>query len=1063
MAISFSKISGSVNRGLGQVNNLQSQVRSLTAPINQTAAQVGRLASQARSFTGQMGAINNAINQVGDLGGAIGDLGRTVGINPQIGNITGRNGFDANNLLGGIGDKISSLGSNLVQGNFGSILGDVTGVASRSFSSIKEGVSGLANLDSSSLNSIVGSFGDVSNFSRSIISVVTRGQGELLGAIGGEFEKLRQFEQDVSNLDDFINLTFNSPWNSELISGQNTAIANNLGSAASRLPNPLRDHNQFNYIVSIGILTASENNNPDNYRTLGEFQNYIIRGGGGHYDKRYRTFYEQDGEDAEYFIEDITFDAVIAPNPNTGVALGSTLSFTVIEPYSMGNFIQAIIGSAADAGYSNYAQAPFCLKIDFVGWNEDGQTDANFIGQPIFMPIKFSKIDFNVTGKGSTYAVQAAIFSEIALSDEVNKTLTDINAVGSSVHEILNGVDRSVTSTLNQRIVTLEEEETIASGDRFVIVFPRDKQALLDVVRGRTVQPDSIRVSAEEQVRREKGAASPIGADSAKDTTLKTVEVPPKSQLFQIIDDYSKNTALMNDIGRSVLVENTAEGGDQSMGDQASVHNEETQTNERNNPDVATAEKAREHKFHQGESITGIIEKILLKSKYAKENSTAESSSDGTRRWFKIDTSVFIDDDPVAEAQIGRPPRIYVYSIVPYFPDEAKFLATKEKPQNTAGLKASALKEYNYIYTGRNEDVLDFEIEFNNAFMLSAFANYGQNQGAVASNAGDRMTLQNGEELQGSKVNTNSSGSASSEPGAAVAETPRLQNTPAPGSRSTDIRESIAQQFHDRLINQVTDMVSAEMTILGDPFFIPQQMGNYSGGKTSNPNLTDDGTMNYTTNEVFVVVNFKTPFDYQVEGATMEFPQTVPQFSGLYSIWAVTSNFSGGKFTQTIKMTRRRGQDDEPTTANRGPIVANNENTISESPAVDTESNGIGSEQQARTATTNQIGATDPCATTQTIRSTGLISVSPDQFLGSLPIFGSSDITVPAVTIGDLTYSPSQGIFPSPARATVSVPQPSSSAGNGLTNPSIANIINSQSAPTVQSVVFNRRPPVNNT
>jgi hypothetical protein len=86
--------------------------------------------------------------------------------------------------------------------------------------------------------------------------------------------------------------------------------------------------------------------------------------------------------------------------------------------------------------------------------------------------------------------------------------------------------------------------------------------------------------------------------------------------------------------------------------------------------------------------------------------------------------------------------------------------------------------------------------------------------------------------------------------------------------------------------------------------------------------------MIYTRGQVFCVVNFKTPFDYQVKGATMEMPQTVQNFSGLYNIWAVVNNFSKGQFTQTLKMVRRVGQDDPATEGSKSNVEVSNESSI---------------------------------------------------------------------------------------------------------------------------------------
>jgi hypothetical protein len=135
------------------------------------------------------------------------------------------------------------------------------------------------------------------------------------------------------------------------------------------------------------------------------------------------------------------------------------------------------------------------------------------------------------------------------------------------------------------------------------------------------------------------------------------------------------------------------------------------------------------------------------------------------------------------------------------------------------------------------------------------------------------------------------------------------------GTQSNDIRRRIAEMFHDRITNMTVDMVTAEMEIMGDPFFLPQETGNYVSQRSSgNPSVTNDGTMAYLDGPVLVDINFKTPFDYQISGATMEFPQIVPGFSGTFQVWAVTNSFASGKFTQTLKMFRHRGQDDPATT-----------------------------------------------------------------------------------------------------------------------------------------------------
>jgi len=748
-----------------------------------------------------------------------------------------------------------------------------------------------------------------------------------------DYTPIRQYISGASSQDSLRNLVPNE-WKSDTpgrdpMMQSSTIQASNISSG--RIPNPLRNHNTYNYIITLGVLNPREYNDPSTYRNRGDFASYIIKSSGGNYANRYKVQDEVNsasGGDAEYYIDDLEMDAVIAPNQNTGVALGTTLSFKVIEPFSMGNFIQALIGSAKSEGYVNYIDAPFCIRIDFVGWDEYGEQSTKYIGKPIYVPIKITKVELSVTGAGSEYIVVAVPFSETALDDSVNETKTTINAVGTTVWEVLNGNDTSVAETMNQRLANLEDKNVTTKNDRFIIAFPSDIDGFNNTV-SREVVDEIDGLSKNIEIRQEQGVTPVLGNSTANTNKISVV---PNSQLHERLQQYARDTSQMNSIGLSSIIDDISEGGDKAQATPEQAYNAETETFENtgrpgNNP----TPKAREHKFSQGETIISMIEKVVLRSQYAAVESTADSAANGTRKWFKIDTQVFIDPDPSAELQRGALAKIYLFNVIPYYPDEAKTLSTNQKPKNTEQLKAQAAKEYNYIYTGRNEEILDFDLLFNNAFMLTAFSNYGQNSGGVGNADG---AVKNGALAApaGSSVVKQDSSDTSSEPGARVGEMTykQAQLLSDNGSRSSDIRLRIAQQFHNAIINQTLDMITAEMKIMGDPFFIPQQTGNFKGNPIKNSNVLEEGTFNYMMDEVFIVVNFKTPFDYQVDGATMEFPRVVKQFSGLFSVWAVTNTFSGGKFEQNIKLIRRRGQDDPSTPNNAGSVVLDDNAKLSD-------------------------------------------------------------------------------------------------------------------------------------
>ena len=790
----------------------------------------------------------------------------------------------------------------------------IGGISSKLSGSFGGGGSSLLGGIQNKLGGLIANAEELTGLANNPLKIVERGVADLAGIVGGEYGL---------QLDQFRELSTRSIIGENFLDSGFMPSYKGDDSSASKIPNPLRGHNGFNYVITLGVLGAAEYNNPKLYRETGGFKNYVIQSSGGNLDQRYQVFDETGGgtsDHAEYYIDDISLDSVVAPNPNTRMTLGTSLTFSVTEPYSMGNFIQAIIGAANEAGYDAYTQAPFCLKIDFVGWNLDGATDANLIGKPMFVPIKIVNMDFNVSGQGSKYEVKAVPMSETGLSDDINEIQHQVRTSGTLCHEVLETNDQSLTGSINRSIEDMEESGSLAPNDRYIICFPKNRQALQAALQAGNINESAFTTSPEEQEAERRGYTGPD--DGLRGSfSPQTITVSRPNQTYSILKSFAEDTNLMNAIGLSPLNEDTNAPGSGGEAEPAAATDPDSGLVDPGNQATQPTEKARELQFNQGQQITSIIERTVLQTVYAAERATEESTT-GLNKWFRIDTHTYIDESPLTESTMGNRPKIYVYSVIEYEVDEAVTIAPNKRAKNTAGLRDLAVKEYNYIYTGKNEDVLNFDINFNNAFMMSAYSDLGMNT-APLRDPDSAVTNSSG--------NQTDSGTTTSQPGDLKSNddpTGGVQRNssvsdPA-GVRSNDVRRKIAEVFHDRITNMTVDMVTAEMEIMGDPYFIPQQTGNHAALNGSNPSITDDGTLNSLDQSVFCIVNFRTPFDYQVKGATMEFPQLVPGFSGLFQIWAVTNNFRGGKFTQTLKMIRRRGQDDEATTGPSGVVQVNN-------------------------------------------------------------------------------------------------------------------------------------------
>ena len=116
------------------------------------------------------------------------------------------------------------------------------------------------------------------------------------------------------------------------------------------------------------------------------------------------------------------------------------------------------------------------------------------------------------------------------------------------------------------------------------------------------------------------------------------------------------------------------------------------------------------------------------------------------------------------------------------------------------------------------------------------------------------------------------------------------------------------------MLDSPVDLIKVDLKIWGDPYWLNDSgAGNYTAEQTEFINITKDGSMDYQSSEIDCILNFRTPFDLPNDDGFMVFEgKTIPTkaFSGLYQCIGVQSEFSGGKFEQTLSLIRRRNQEE---------------------------------------------------------------------------------------------------------------------------------------------------------
>jgi len=564
----------------------------------------------------------------------------------------------------------------------------------------------------------------------------------------------------------------------------------------------------------------------------------------------------------------------------------------------MGKFIESLVIAAQDSGFKNYTHAPFCLRIDFTGWEYFSLKNIGNLGTtPAYIPIQIIKMDFQVTDQGSVYEVEAVVYNDGALADHINETKTPVTIHGKTVAELLSDVSSedslSLTKVLNDRIEDLEEENKITVYDRFVIMFPTDVAAM-------TEQLSAIETT-----------------DSTSQTVENTDEeitVNTNISVFESVKSISISSDQINEIGNSRILD----GKDcpiqkMVLGEEGVIDRSESSYK---NPLV------KQFEYSQYDRITNIIEDIITRSEYASQ----EDDGSGFKKWFRIQTKILLDPNPEIIDQLGRPAKVYVFMVTPYITHEGKLVGPQQVPRGMDQIRASAVKEYNYYYTGLNEDVLDFKINFNNAFFNVFYSDLGISPASPASDSTAAPRVD--KKVVDPKSSQNQGGKKETREGLESNDPPH-GNTGARYTSEYGDRTRLAKLILDRIVNSPVDMITAEIDIWGDPYFIPSDIGNYSPEVQSYA-VSVDNTMSYVNNEVYVIVNFRTPFDYQKDGSLMDIPGEYTTFSGVYQIWGVTNTFSNGEFKQNLKMIRinKQTEDEDATLAsviqNTGGYVPDN-------------------------------------------------------------------------------------------------------------------------------------------
>ncbi len=650
------------------------------------------------------------------------------------------------------------------------------------------------------------------------------------------------------------------------------------------IPNPLENFASYAPMWTFACLEAKQFNNPQSYRNNPKELKHVVFASGGRFDSQRAT--TAHGA-PEYFVNNFVMQTTIAATAKAGNSNAFKFTFDITEPHSMGLLLQSLQNAAIKAGYANYLNsAPFVLRLDFMGYNEEGQILTSI--KPKFWTVALTKVTFSVTENGSLYKVEAVPMSHKGFSDVTNLLYTDVKLTSSksgvdagTVKDLLVSGEKSLCAYLNDLEQKYLDEKQIGVKDVYVIEFPTTSNEFLN--------------------------ASPIPG-----VEKKAILDPNQKETLKLA---GKNVSASADFGSNDI--GAADFGfDQSSGGNFpfAKHGDKVDKNGVVNRDQMVIDpKSRVFQFTQKQTITAIINQVILSSSYSKKALDPKNlTPEGMIKWWRVDVQIqLLDLDPL----VGEYAQKFIFRVVPFMVHHSIFAPPTAAPIGYDEIKKQICKQYNYIYTGKNVDVLKFDIQINNLFFTGKNTSSEKKSGQV-SNQDQKGTSV--DEVRGTKTTSGAAPAAqlATMGRARVKKDPATMERTVGGQGDKDTEQKVAEAFHKSFVTAGSgDMVNIDLEILGDPYWLVDSgISNYFARPSQKSKLlTEDGTMNYEGGNVFVYLTFRTPSDIDEETGLYQFPTAGKEspFSGIYRVTQCENTFSDGLFKQKLKCVRQPGQSQD--------------------------------------------------------------------------------------------------------------------------------------------------------
>lgn len=674
------------------------------------------------------------------------------------------------------------------------------------------------------------------------------------------------------------------------------------------LSNPLNDYDSYTYGLSLHMLHPTDYDalitDPSRRYIPG---NVLISSAG-----RYNSSFVRNPA----FTEDFYFDNFkmtsyinIGHRNRNSNLIEST--FTIIEPNGftlINRLLQAAEQLGQGPGQGNYLKLPYVLQIDFYAHKDGVIAGAPIPNMTKVIPIMLVDMKSRVTSRGAEYVVRSVPYNHVAFSSDMAVSKADFLIKSKTVSDVFG----TGAITASNAFIELEDIKNLERQESDL--EKRLATATSDTVRENLLQQQStIKNTLANRARQFQVSGFADALNSWWNELRKRGETFAVNRVEVKFDPIIGNSDLIPTVDSPVTVQQAAAGGNNTQDQKAALQSAGGQS--KGKIDFNSVSMT----VPAGTSILKLIDWSVRNSRYVGsqlKDPTAAVSLDPTAnnadqltaplQWYRVVPEAKIDGyDPSTN--------LYTMSIVYYV---TPWTVSSKHPMGPMGKTDGYSKVFNYIYTGQNNEILDMQIDFNLLYTLQMTSN--RNKGKTLQTAPVKGDEQ---QMRGEVDNNPTTATDVQQTGPIVVPQSRVQPVPlvygsnniryatrsggeqAAAVTAGDISEAL-------MVDTRGDMISLKLRILGDPHFIKQDdiFFNYATAPNTNGQLTPNNSLWTDSGELYVFVNFKTPTDYDettglaIPGANGTYSYS--QWTGIYKLLTVESEFTKGKFEQTLSMAR---------------------------------------------------------------------------------------------------------------------------------------------------------------